>query len=98
MKAHIALDEETRNKAMTAICNKVMTDVANMLADELHQAPKATMEAVCGIMRDEIKQLVAGEKYVDERECVVAGTIPSASAIAAVSVECVLRISQEVLS
>lgn len=77
-----------------------MTDPITALANTIMRGVIATDVIALGddltrpieIMRAEIKEFVAGEKYADERACILAGTVHESAILASVIADCVLQI------
>ncbi len=77
----------TSDTAITPLCDAVMRGVAraNVVTED-------NVGHAVAIMREEIKALIAGDKYADERDCVVRGSVHGSYVIASVIAECVRRI------
>ncbi len=80
----------TTDTAITFICDAVTRGVAraNVVTED-------NIGRAVAIMREEIKALIAGDRYADERDCVTRGSVHSGYVIASVVAECVRRIVDE---
>ena len=80
----------TTDIAIAFICDAVMRGVARanvVTEDDIGRA--------VAIMREEIKALIAGDEYADERDCVARGSVHNGYVIGSVVAECVRRIVDE---
>jgi len=80
----------TRDTTITAVCDVVMRGLARANVVTEHNVDRAV-----AIMREEIKALIAGEKYAAERDCIVRGAVHDGYVLAGVVAECVRRIVAE---
>ncbi len=80
----------TTDVAIASVCDAVIRGVAGanvVTEDDVGRA--------VAIMREEIKALIAGDEYADERDCVVRGSVHDGYVIGSVVAECVRRIVAE---
>ena len=80
----------TMTSSIQGIADTVMQGVVRSGVVTHSNAPRA-----CEIMRAEIKAMLTGDSYADERACVLEGTVSERFVIARVIVECVDKITED---
>lgn len=80
------------DQAVTGLTDALMTGVARsgVLAD----ASDEIVAIATDIMREELKDLLTGDKYANERDCILRGSVHEGYVLASVAAECILRIKK----
>ena len=80
----------TMTSSIQGIADTVMQGVVGSGVVTHSNAPRA-----CEVMRAEIKSLLTGDSYADERACILAGSVSERYVLARVIVECVAKITED---
>lgn len=74
------------------LCNAVMRGVVASGALDGSRLDNAALDRAIAIMRAEINALLFGDKYADERDCILRGSVSQSVVVMSVVASCVNKI------